>query len=464
MTLGVQKVLGALRALAILVGIWLLLLGIGWVAGAIPPAGAGERDDGDVADAGPASADAGPGAAPDAGVDGGDPEPETAGPFTRFVACPAEVTAPTLSVVQALGDDRPELAVGCGGTFVLLATEVRDGAIVPIRVAELVAAAPEDGHLAHAAGAGSGDVDGDSLPDLVLGVRHATSEDAPAGGLLWLVTRTSAGALDAGRVLGRPAAVGVALGDLDARPGLDPVAMDRANVFHRRPSQLVVVAGDDGRVTTRPVGVGGAAVAIVDIDLDEHDDVVGVSTDEARLDILFGDGQGRFARDRQLPVAAGTSLVVADLNGDGGEDLAIGGDGVSVVLARPAAELELLAVEGAPAVTLTGASDMDADGRRDLLAMEGSRPVVLRQGEDLAFEPRPLFEVEGEGPTVLTFRVTDLDGDGRADAALLARKSAADAPWEIVLVGSVAEVARATLSDTAVEPASSPVVLRVEQP
>jgi hypothetical protein len=170
-----DKLFGALRALAVLAGLWAVLFIIGLVGGVIPF----DADDGDTAattaDAGAADGgglhDAGDAAAAETGTVIHPSPPTLVDTVERYAACSATAFA-SLSAAQALGDPRPEVLVACGRTVQLVAieAELREGHadLSPMLAGRFEAAEPPTGSSIAPARPRAADVDGDSLPDLVL--------------------------------------------------------------------------------------------------------------------------------------------------------------------------------------------------------------------------------------------------------------------------------------------------------
>ncbi|RMG16169.1 MAG: VCBS repeat-containing protein [Planctomycetota bacterium] len=69
-------------------------------------------------------------------------------------------------------------------------------------------------------------------------------------------------------------------------------------------------------------------------------------------------------------------------------------------------------------ITEVAATDLDGDGRRDLLVVRGREALIFRQRGDGTWPTSPLQRFRFHPRTVL-FDVGDLDGDGRAEIALL---------------------------------------------
>lgn len=509
-----SAVAAVLRALALLVGLWGLLAGVAWATGSLlpirpvwlardaaapreapppaptrdvapaeapPPDDADAPGDGDDAQAAAAPAPPDEGATDDGATDDGRaaaPAPPAAprltGPPrpTTFV-CEGDVADPTVSVVDVVGDPRPELAVACGDTTFLLA--LRGKPLRPERVATFEARPTAAGvQSSHGGAPVVADVTGDALPDLVLPIWRADVRGAVRGGGLWVVPRDVSGGFGAPLALADVPVVAVEA--LVERVGATAflAALHRASALARRPSDVRVFAGGPSpeKTATLRTGVGAVDLAAADLDGDGTQDLAALAGEDPQLDVFRGQGGGRFSKLFSLAVTGGRELVALDADGDGRRDLLVLAEGLAALLMPDAARgqtspalRELVgAADLPPGLDRLHAQDLDGDGTDDLVGRAGTELVGLPRGGPYAFEaPRPVLPrgFVPSGGAVASFAVGDFAIDGEPDLALVFRRGA-DAAWELVLVDDVRAGDSGRPADEPERLADAPLSLRVE--
>ena len=163
-----------------------------------------------------------------------------------------------------------------------------------------------------------------------------------------------------------------------------------------------------------------------DLNGDGRPDLAVANQDSNDVTVLIGDGAGGFSAAPGSPVEVGrapSSVVAADLNGDGRPDLAVANDtskDVSVLLGDGAGGFS--AAPGSP-VRVAGyphgvtAADLNGDRKVDLAVPAYKNVITILLGDGsgrFAAAPGSPIAV-GSGPSVA---VADFNGDGKPDLAV----------------------------------------------
>ncbi len=157
---------------------------------------------------------------------------------------------------------------------------------------------------------------------------------------------------------------------------------------------------------------------LLDVNGDELPDLIIVDELASCLNVLLGDGQGRFTDQDCYPLGNGSNrLNHADVNGDGLTDFLTSnrtGRSVSTLLGRGDGTFEQ-AVESPLLITPTdvAAARMDADLHADLIVTLLNNQVAILRGDGTgAFTNEQRFHT---GPNCSRVAILDLDGDQHHD-------------------------------------------------
>ena len=305
-----------------------------------------------------------------------------------------------------------------------------------------------------------GDFNGDGSPDIAgagsSGCPAGPCWDAAAGTVLNDGTGHlfPAAILDLGPSL---QAVYVAVGDFNGDGKLDLAVGGYAGQTY----SITTLLGDgDGTFTNKgSVATGGTfqAFAVGDFNGDGIPDLAVANTTADIVTILLGNGDGTFTASTAATSPTGNNPVVisvADFNGDGIPDLAVGnaplpggsgsltillgnGDGTFTAAASPATT---------SGVNSIAVADFNGDGKVDIVVANGLTLTMLKGNGDGTFVSSDITPSAGSFQVSSAIIAGDFNGDGKVDLAfsgyaflLLGNGDGTftTAPFEVILPTSV---------------------------
>lgn len=236
---------------------------------------------------------------------------------------------------------------------------------------------------------------------------------------------------------------GVAAADLNGDERIDIVMASTfvANPPPHPGSLLSFLQRSDGSGTfmssvSYPIGSDPWQVAIADVSGDGLPDVVVANTESSNISVLLNSTlqPGTFSPTRHYSCAPGPySVAIGDLNGDGLPDIAVAiqrtnPGGVSLLFQDPASIGTFLpAVQlstGFPSIAVAVA-DLDGDGRNDIvLTGSDSVSVLLQAATNSGSFLAGVAYSTGSRASFVT--VTDIDGDQRLDIVVANSGSTTD--------------------------------------
>jgi hypothetical protein len=318
-----------------------------------------------------------------------------------------------LAVADFNGDGKLDLAIWSSFSMVVMLGN-GDGTFKPPIAANAQGGAPV-----------VGDFNGDGKPDLAI-----------TGTPAYILLGKGDGTFQPLVISGNPlfAGFGVAAGDLNGDGKLDVIAGSNDGIF--------VMLGDGKGNLSAAVDIGFGTnptqVALADLNGDKKLDAVVLDSLNSNFWVLLGNGDGTFQAATRYPMgtaqALATSLLVADLNGDGNLDVAVTGQ-----TSLPNAAFQFLNAPGTilifsgngdgtfqPAVQYNpsgqvdwalAAGDFNGDGLTDLAFVSNRQSTPTQVG--LMFgTPSGTFQSPASyavGPIPGMPVLADLNGDGVLD-------------------------------------------------
>lgn len=166
---------------------------------------------------------------------------------------------------------------------------------------------------------------------------------------------------------------------------------------------------------------GGNSIVLGDANNDKIPDIITCGDGTKNVYFMLGKGDGTFGFTNTITINETTNAVaVADFNGDGNLDLAVGTpSGIAILLGNGngtfGPEIDTSIPGG---VTALAVGDFNGDGLPDLVAGNSSSNIVseLFNAKGGSFLPPNTYPVIGQ---VLDLAVADFNGDGIPDVAVL---------------------------------------------
>ena len=312
------------------------------------------------------------------------PEPGMVGE-NHYSVCEATSGEPIVRVLQ-LTAEAPALAVHCGPSVHVFAFDQGQ----PRRIARFNGRGPDRGLTEQAGALLVLDFSGDGASDLIIGTFRRNEQGSPHSGALYQVLRLANGGFGEVRALAPFAVGGVAAISLPAlhtggASDLAVLRVDDARVG--RSNEVVLLRGGPApvKVSSLPAGVGMTQIAATDLDLDGNADLILAGAGRA-ADVVYLDGRGQPLRRTALDPGPVQAALVADLDGDGHDDLVIASDESRVILARSGSTAIANPLALPQGFHVLHATDWNGDGKIDLIGQHEQSLLAMIQTDKLKFE------------------------------------------------------------------------------
>jgi hypothetical protein len=214
---------------------------------------------------------------------------------------------------------------------------------------------------------------------------------------------------------------GIATADLNGDGNLDLV------VFGKDPltedwGYSVLLGNGDGSFQSpvfypQDVATGSNfySIVIADFNNDGKPDIAaslgGGASDNQSLVVLLGNGNGTFSSPTYFFDGGASSIVSADFNGDGKQDIAAAGSaGLAILLGNGNGTFQAATFPFTTPLTGLLIGDVNGDGKADLVSTFGAQ-VYLGNGNGTFQAPIPIVS----SSTVIASVLADINGDGKLD-------------------------------------------------
>ena len=259
-------------------------------------------------------------------------------------------------------------------------------------------------------GLATGNFNGDARPDLAVA-------DGGSTNVVILLGAGGGNFTPGGSFAVSPPPQRVAVADFNNDGSLDLAALGTENGGGRVNVLLGSGTGSFGAATVYPVGNGDGDLAVVDLNGDNHPEILVANPSSDILSVLPAGPGGTFGPDQPVPVVAQPQdVTTGDFNGDGRPDAAVVGSGsgdVSVLLGDGAGGFARRDFpSGLPGGFRAAAADLDGDQHLDLALSIGAL-VTMRGVGDGTFETG-VFQPVGNTIEIVA---ADLNADSLPDIA-----------------------------------------------
>ena len=275
------------------------------------------------------------------------------------------------------------------------------------------------------------DLNGDGLPDLVVGA-EGTGYPSPLNGGYAVLINKGNGMFDAPTFVTLPGegVIALAMADVNHDGNQDLIALEASLNAEHFQVGIFLGNGKGGFTLKDTYKLTGSTynILVADINGDGHPDVI-----LANGAVLLGNGDGTFKAGKALPLPASvTSFVAADFNHDNKIDLAVVtlSDEVAVFLGNGNGTLQPPAwYSGVYRGAVITTADLDGDGNLDLILAAQSGGVFLPEPSNIGgtgglgvlmgvgdgtFTGASAYPTGSTAPQ-LAYAIADITGDGKQD-------------------------------------------------